>query len=600
MAIQVPIVSEFVDKGIKSAIKEFESLEGPAAKAGFALEEAFLPATAALGGLSFAGLNFAKIAAEDEESANRLAGQLRRSTGATEENVAAVEAQIAAMEMASGIADLDLRQSLGRLVSQTLDTEDAFEGLELALDIAAATGKPLQTVTEALARAYGGNEQALKRLDPQMEALIKDGASLDEVLDGMRDTFGGANEEMMAGATGGFRRMQLQIDNTREAIGFAVLPLVTTFLPALQRLAEFGQDNAEILARVGMVVGGLAAAIVGINMVMKIFATIMAVVKGVTLLFNIVLAANPVVLITLAVIALVAILIGLEKRFGIISMIVRKIGDLFGDFRRIVSNVFEAIVRAVSSFIRFASSIVGRLLNILTLPFRLYFNFVRAIINRILNLIRGLPARIRAFVNAIRDRLREPFNRAMGLIRRNIDSVVGFVRGLPRRIGAFLGAIRDRVVEPFNKGKDLVMGAIDSIVGAVRGLGGRIRSAASGAFNGLWNAFKGAVNRIIRGWNSLKFTIPSVSAFGFRSPSFSIGVPQIPTLAKGGIVTGPTLALVGEAGPEAVIPLNDRHGLGMGTVVVNVAGSVVSESDLIETVRRGLVESQRSGRRLAI
>ena len=304
MAINVPIVSEFVDKGIKSAIKEFESLETPAQKAGFALEKAFLPASVALGGLVAAGMSFVKVAAEDQESAARLAGQLRRSTGATEDNIAAVESQIAAMEMASGVADTELRESLSRLVSQTGDAETAFEGLDLALDIAAATGKDQRQVTEALSRAYAGNFNQLRRLDPQLESMIKDGASLDEVFGTLTSTFGGANDEMMDTAAGGMRRLQLQVDNTKEAIGFALMPILEAILPVLQDFAAFAQENAEVIAQVMMVVGGLAAAIVGLNLVMKAVKTVMMAAKVATMLFNAVMAANPVVLVTLAVIAL--------------------------------------------------------------------------------------------------------------------------------------------------------------------------------------------------------------------------------------------------------------------------------------------------------
>lgn len=70
----------------------------------------------------------------------------------------------------------------------------------------------------------------------------------------------------------------------------------------------------------------------------------------------------------------------------------------------------------------------------------------------------------------------------------------------------------------------------------------------------------------------------------------------IPKMASGGIVSGPTLAMIGEAGPEAVIPL-DRLG-SMGGVTVNVAGSVVSENDLIESIRKGLANAQRNGSQL--
>jgi phage-related protein len=78
-----------------------------------------------------------------------------------------------------------------------------------------------------------------------------------------------------------------------------------------------------------------------------------------------------------------------------------------------------------------------------------------------------------------------------------------------------------------------------------------------GMFDGLSAAFKSAVNAIISGWNGLSFSIPGFNPPGPGNfPGVSVGTPNIPYLAEGGIVRRPTLAVVGEAGPEAVIPLS--------------------------------------------
>jgi len=69
-------------------------------------------------------------------------------------------------------------------------------------------------------------------------------------------------------------------------------------------------------------------------------------------------------------------------------------------------------------------------------------------------------------------------------------------------------------------------------------------------------------------------------------------------MADGGVVSGPTLAVIGEAGPEAVIPLDRLSDFGSGGITVNVAGSVVTQNDLIEAIRRGLANSQRNGNQL--
>ena len=68
-----------------------------------------------------------------------------------------------------------------------------------------------------------------------------------------------------------------------------------------------------------------------------------------------------------------------------------------------------------------------------------------------------------------------------------------------------------------------------------------------------------------------------------------------PKMAAGGIVTRATTALIGEAGPEAVIPLSKMGGMGT-TVNITVNGSVTSASDLTEYVRNGILAGQTSGR----
>src|SRR5690606_38248211 len=103
-----------------------------------------------------------------------------------------------------------------------------------------------------------------------------------------------------------------------------------------------------------------------------------------------------------------------------------------------------------------------------------------------------------------------------------------------------------------------------------------IKQAAKGAINSVI----GFINRLIRAWNDFSFEIPPVvvagrtvfEGFRINTPN----IPEIPLLAKGGIVTRPTLAVIGEAGPEAVIPLNRgaAAAAGIGPITVNIYGSV--------------------------
>lgn len=97
---------------------------------------------------------------------------------------------------------------------------------------------------------------------------------------------------------------------------------------------------------------------------------------------------------------------------------------------------------------------------------------------------------------------------------------------------------------------DVVKGYIDVVYGAFKTV-----------FNGvasLWNNTIGKLSFKVPSW------VPGIGGKGFD-------VPDIPMLAEGGIVTGPTIAMIGEAGPEAVIPLNRMGGMGGMNITVNMA-----------------------------
>ena len=136
MALSIPIISEFNDKGIKKAIAEFKSLDGTAAKTGFALKKAMVPAIAVLGGLA-TGLGLATAAAvEDQKAQDLLAQQLRTSAMATDDVIASNEEFISGMSRAFAVADDELRPAMANLVRSTGSVEVAQGLMNTALDIA--------------------------------------------------------------------------------------------------------------------------------------------------------------------------------------------------------------------------------------------------------------------------------------------------------------------------------------------------------------------------------------------------------------------------------------------------------------------------------
>jgi len=107
----------------------------------------------------------------------------------------------------------------------------------------------------------------------------------------------------------------------------------------------------------------------------------------------------------------------------------------------------------------------------------------------------------------------------------------------------------------------------NGIVAFFTGLPGRLAGIFSGMFDGIWQAFKGAINLVIDGWNSLKFTTPHVKVFGIDTPSVTIGVPSIPRLGQGGLITSDGLVYA-HAG-EAISPI--PGGVGGPAVMIQQA-----------------------------
>jgi uncharacterized membrane protein YjjP (DUF1212 family) len=278
MAINIPIISEFDGKGIKKAIAQFKQLETTSEKAQFAIKKAAVPAAAALGGLALALGDATKAAMEDQQEQAALALTLNNVTGASKAQTAQVEEQISAMSRASGVADTEYRLALEALVRGTKDVDMAMRDMNLVMDISTATGTSSATVADALAKAYQGNFKALRSLSPEMATMIKEGASLNEIMDVLGGTFGGATAASAETAAGKMKILSNSIGETKESIGAALLPVVEAVLPILNKFAMWAQDNPQAFLAIAAAIGAVAAAIVVTNIAMALnpFALIAA------------------------------------------------------------------------------------------------------------------------------------------------------------------------------------------------------------------------------------------------------------------------------------------------------------------------------------
>lgn len=173
-----------------------------------------------------------KAAVEDEKAQISLAKTLKNTTGATKDQIKAVEDQILKMSLATGVSDDKLRPSFEKLVRATSDVTKAQELQTLALDIAAGSGKDLETVSAALAKAYDGNNGALGRLGVGLSTAELKSMSLEDVTNSLAKTFGGQALAQAETFSGKMDRMKVAFDEAKESVGARLLPILTQLLDA--------------------------------------------------------------------------------------------------------------------------------------------------------------------------------------------------------------------------------------------------------------------------------------------------------------------------------------------------------------------------------
>jgi hypothetical protein len=248
-ALTLKLIADIDDfnKNLNKGSGEVEGFGGKIEKFGKIAAAAFAAAAAAAAAYATKlAIDGVKAAIEDEAAQVRLAGALEKATGATRDQIAAVEEQITKTALATGVADDQLRPALARLAISTGDTAKAQDLLNLALDVAQATGKPLETVANALGRAYDGNTTSLGKLGIGLSAAELKTMSFTDVQGRLSDLFGGAAAANAETFQGRIARLRVAFDEAKETIGFALLPIIERLIsfvvnqvvPNLQKFAS--------------------------------------------------------------------------------------------------------------------------------------------------------------------------------------------------------------------------------------------------------------------------------------------------------------------------------------------------------------------------
>jgi len=568
--ILIPLITEFKDTGIKQALREFRKLETTAEKAQFAIKKAAVPAAAALGAVVAAIGASVKAAIEDEAAQANLARQLKVSTGATDAQVASVEKYIASLGRSVAINDSEARPALQALVTATKDVTEAQDLLSVAVDVSAATGSNLQSVTEALAMAYVGNTRGLKALSPEVMKLIKDGGTFADVLAVLKGNFGGAGEAAANTAAGGLKKLGIAFAETQESIGAAFLPVLEELLPYLQAFASWAESNPGVFLAIIAIIGALALAVLAVNVQLAIQAAL--------------LAANPFTYIVLGIVAAIAVFVILYKKVEF--------------FQKVVKTVVKAVVKYFETVINIWIKVINALIRGYNLiPFLDNLKELKAVdfskttdsakgLGEVLGVsaerakelsnqykeLRGealapLTAELRKTATAT-----ESVDTAWKILTGNLSETVALddaaekvaeLKGLAEKAFA-TGAASDIV--KYNKGALDVANAMEIIAGTLSDIDSReflLRFKTQGAEQAL------ALAAWLQGGGELK----GLSTFDLLTQS------GIPGRASGGPIAGGGMPyLVGERGPELFTPsssgtITPNNALGGNNITINVQGA---------------------------
>ena len=219
---------------------------------------AFAAAAAAAGAYAVKlAVDGVKAAIEDEAAQVRLANALKTATGATEAQIKATENQITKMSLATGVSDDKLRPALQRIALSTGDLSKAQDLLSVALDTAQATGKPLETVANAIGKAYDGNTAALGKLGIGLSAAELKTMSFTDVQKKLTDLFGGAAAANANTFQGRMDRLKVTFDEAKESIGYKLLPIIQSLIdfivnqvvPALGKFADFFKPITDAIEK---------------------------------------------------------------------------------------------------------------------------------------------------------------------------------------------------------------------------------------------------------------------------------------------------------------------------------------------------------------
>lgn len=482
----------------------------------------------------------------------------------------------------------NLLMEIGKSMYTVWENGTGAKTVELILKIFTNIFKIIGNISQGLADAWntaGLGDSIIQHLWNIFNSILK---IINEILKIVRDITKAINWTVVLVAVNGVLSI---IDELFSFIADNV-GLILSILSAIAGLSLFstlagilGTVITQIQLAVGIFAGwtSLATALSGaFGILPQIFASIVMAVNPVTVIIGVVIATvvdlwqksksfrDDIV----SILGNIATIV--QKVFlNIVAPIIDTVGKIIDDFVDTVlkplwnawENVFQSIMGLLSDFLKFATPIFSTILDILGPIFRLALTVLRGVFDMVFAAIRGIielaGKTICERVNSIREFFRNLGEWMEGTFGFKWKNVFETVKNVVKAFRDYMGPI-------INSLEVVFMGLTNFISGVFSGNWRRawfgVRQIFESIVSGLSNIFKAPLNFMIDGINKFLSGIGKVKipdwVPGVGGKGFS--VPKIPRLAKGGIVSASTIANIGEAGTEAVIPLQrNTQGLDM-------------------------------------
>lgn len=269
--------------------------------------------------------------------------------------------------------------------------------------------------------------------------------------------------------------------------------------------------------------------------------------------------------------AIVAKLVPVIKSLvSIISNVIKMIIDIITPIITVVMQIVQAIIKVLAPIVDIILKAVGFIIDIILGIVQVVISVVEAIVA----VISGIVGFIMSIINVIVQIVMSLIEIIVGIVTTIIETITGIISG----IITVIQSIWDFMVNTFSNAVSFFSGVFTSVFEVISGIFNNIADFFTTVWNGIVEVFstisdvisetvRGAINKVIGGAvNIINGFIKAINlAVGVINEIPGVQITKltelsVPQLAKGGVVETPTLSLIGEAGKEAVVPLENNLG----------------------------------------